>query len=102
MTDNEKQFVENWKYYHDKGKWQFILLNGIPIGAAAHILFALIKFFISEALSWDTFKAFFFSSAFMAEWSLSALLIGLMLGYVIWRLSDIHFRGLMNKMEEDK
>jgi hypothetical protein len=92
MTDKEKAFIDNWQSYHTgMGKWGFIMANGCILAALTHIVFSIAKFFIAGAISVEAFKNYFFNGSFLAEWLLSTLFVGVFLGFIVWKISDIHY-----------
>jgi hypothetical protein len=97
MTDNDKKFVEDWHFYHGKGKWQFIAANGSILAAIAYLLFAVFKFLFTEALAWEGAKKYFFSTTFLLEWLVSTVLLGAFIGYIVWSISDTHYTQLTKK-----
>lgn len=95
MTDKEKAFVGNWQSYHTGiGKWGFIMANGCILAGLTHIVFSLFKFFIAGAITIGAFKNYFFNSPFLVEWLLSTLFVGVFLGFIVWKISDIHYLQL--------
>jgi hypothetical protein len=99
MTDNDKKFVEDWHFYHGKGKWQFIAANGSILAAIAYLLFAVFKFLFTETLAWENAQRYFFSKTFLLEWLVSTVLLGAFIGYVVWSISDTHYLKLTEKKD---
>ena len=94
MTDNDKKFVEDWHFYHGKGKWQFIAANGSILAAIAYLLFAVFKFLFTETLALENVKRHFFSTTFLLEWLVSTVLLGAFIGYIVWSTSDMYYMKL--------
>jgi hypothetical protein len=99
MTENDKKFVEDWHFYHGKGKWQFIAANGSILAAIAYILFAVFKFLFTETLALENAKRYFFSTTFLLEWLVSTVLLGAFIGYIVWSTSDAHYIKLTEKKD---
>jgi hypothetical protein len=97
MTDNDKKFVEDWHFYHSKGKWQFIAANGSILAAIAFVLFAVFKFLFTEKWAWENIQRSFFSTTFLLEWLVSTVLLGGFLGYIVWSISDTHYIKLTER-----
>lgn len=97
MTENDKKFVEDWHFYHGKGKWQFIAANGSILAAIAYLLFAVFKFLFTETLALENVKRHFFSTTFLLEWLVSIVLLGAFIGYIVWSISDTHYEQLTKK-----
>lgn len=95
MTDNEKIFIDDWAQYHGSGKWQFILFYGSILGSITYIVGALLKYFVFESVSWNSFKALFFTQKTLLELIASTLTIGVFLGYLVWKLSDSYFQKII-------
>jgi hypothetical protein len=94
MTDNDKKFVEDWHFYHGKGKWQFIAANGSILIAILYLLFAVVKFLFTETLAWENAQRYFFSKTFLLEWVVSIVLLGVFIGYIVWSISDTYYKKL--------
>ena len=99
MTDNDKKFVEDWHFYHGKGKWQFIAANGSILAAIAYLLFAVFKFLFTETLALENVKRHFFSTTFLLEWLVSIVLLGAFIGYIVWSASDMYYIKLTAKKD---
>jgi hypothetical protein len=97
MKENDKKFIDDWHFYHGKGKWQFILVNGTILAAIAHLLFSLLKFFFLQKVNWENFKLAFFTTTFLGEWLVSTVLLGLLIGYMVWQISDKYYEQLIKK-----
>jgi uncharacterized protein involved in cysteine biosynthesis len=101
MTDNEKKFVEDWHFYHGKGKWQFIVGNGVLMAVILCLLFSVLKFFFTESIDMEGVKRYFFTTTFALELLISVVLLAGIIGYFVWQISDKHYEQLMEK-ENDK
>jgi hypothetical protein len=100
MNEKDKKFIEDWHFYHGKGKWLFIIAHGSFIGAIAHFLFSVIKFLLLQTYDLESIKHYFFTPTYLAEWVISALLMGVFIGFIVWQISDKYYVQLMQKEEE--
>jgi hypothetical protein len=96
---NDKKFVEDWHFYHGKGKWQFIAANGSVLAAIVYLLFAIAKFLFTSTIAWGSFKQYFLSTTFLLEWLVSTVLLGAFIGYVVWSISDAYYQKLEKNID---
>ena len=88
MKERDKKFIEKWSKTREKGKFNYMIRNGLLWGLFTVILMQLLK------LDEKSFRELFLSKLFVVN-LLIYMVIGVFgFGYVMWLFSERKYRKL--------
>ena len=91
MKERDKKFIEKWSKTREKGKFNFMIRNGLLFGLFTVILMQLLK------LDEMSFRELFLSKFFLVNLLIHMVIGVFVYGYVMWLFAEKKYRKLTSQ-----